>query len=285
VEISLSPLKTDEGTLISAAIRDVTERRNAERALSAAHAQIRAYAANLERKVIERTAELHESIESLELLTYTMAHDLRTPIRAMQGFAAALREDVPMDETGRMYAVRIAEAADRMSQLVNDLLDYARLARLTIPLEPVELKPTLEKVVALWDDKIKRSHAEITVEEPLPAVSGNEVFLSHVMNNLLGNALKFVAPGAAPRIFIHAEAHNSVVRLWFEDNGIGIAPEYHERIFGIFQRLHATEEYPGTGLGLAFVKRAVERMSGRLGLESEPGKGSRFWIEFPRAAG
>lgn len=285
VEISLSPLKTDEGTLISAAVRDVTERRNAERALSAAHAQIRASAADLERKVIERTAELHESVESLELLTYTMAHDLRTPIRAMQGFAAALREDVPMDETGRMYAVRIAEAADRMSQLVNDLLDYARLAHLAIPLEPVELKPTLEKVVALWDDKIKSSHAEITVEEPLPAVSGNEVFLSHVMNNLLGNALKFVAPGAAPRIFIHAEAHNSTVRLWFEDNGIGIAPEYHERIFGIFQRLHATGEYPGTGLGLAFVKRAVERMSGHLGLESEPGKGSRFWIEFPRAAG
>ncbi len=284
VEVSLSPLKTDEGTLISAAVRDITERRNAERALSAAHAQIRASAADLERKVVERTAELHESVESLEMLTYTMAHDLRAPIRAMQGFAAALREDVPMDETGRMYAVRIVEAADRMDQLVNDLLDYARLAHLAVPMAPVELKPALEKVVALWNEKIKSSHAEIKVGEPLPVVSGNEVFLSHVLNNLLGNALKFVAPGVAPRIVIRAETHDSAVRLWFEDNGIGIAPEYHERIFGIFQRLHATGEYPGTGLGLAFVKRAVERMNGHLGLESEPGKGSRFWIEFPRAA-
>src|SRR6185437_14189924 len=158
-------------------------------------------------------------MESLKSLTYTIAHDLRTPIRAMQGFASALLEDAPLDEMGKMYADRIAEAANRMDTLVNGLLDYARFAHLAIPLSPVDLKPALERAVDQLTDSIRSSHAEIKVLGPLPVVSANEVFLGHVLNNLLGNALKFVPPGVPPKVLIRAESHNSTVRVWVEDNG------------------------------------------------------------------
>jgi signal transduction histidine kinase len=123
----------------------------------------------------------------------------------------------------------------------------------------------------------------VNVHEPLPPVVGHEATLSQVLANLLCNGAKFVPPGRAPVLDVRAEARNGVVRLWVEDNGIGIQQEHQERIFGVFERLHGSEEYPGTGIGLAIVRKGVERMGGKVGVESSPGAGSRFWIELPTA--
>ena len=125
--------------------------------------------------------------------------------------------------------------------------------------------------------------ADIELRKPLHAVEGNEAFLTQCISNLLSNAVKFVKPGDHPRVFVWTEQIRHVVRVWFEDNGIGIAPENQRRIFGIFQRMHSPKDYEGTGIGLAIVKKAAERMSGRVGVESKPGQGSRFWLELPAA--
>ncbi|MBU1747552.1 MAG: hypothetical protein KKA73_07680, partial [Chloroflexi bacterium] len=145
---------------------------------------------------------------------------------------------------------------------------------------------------------IREQQAQITVQEPLPLVLGHHTTLTQVVANLLANAIKFVAPGVQPQVRVWAEAVERVVeravervsgeadewvRLWVEDNGIGIAPEYHEHIFGLMKRLHGAETYPGTGVGLAIVRKGVAHMGGRVGVESEPGQGSRFWIELRKA--
>jgi signal transduction histidine kinase len=129
--------------------------------------------------------------------------------------------------------------------------------------------------------KMQESNASVVVEKPIPEVLGNRTILSQIVSNLLSNAVKFVAPGIKPKIKIRAEYYDNSVRLWVEDNGIGIEPEYQQRIFRLFERLHSAEEYPGTGIGLAIVAKGAERMGGKTGVESAPGKGSRFWVELP----
>jgi signal transduction histidine kinase len=270
---------------------DLIERRKGETELNAAKEEISRHAANLEKEVALRTAKLQDSIKSLETLTYTMAHDLRAPIRAMKQLTGALQEDVPLNETGTEYAKNINEAAERMDQLVNGLLEYGQLTHLDFPIRAIDLRTEIGKVLDQLAREIEPTCAEIEVQEPLPAVLGNEMLLEQILSNLILNAVKFVARGAAPQIHIWAEEISrpeapsafDCVRLWIEDNGIGIGPEYQQKIFGVFQRLHTTEEFRGTGVGLAIVRRAVERMDGRVGVESKPGKGSRFWITLPKA--
>lgn len=121
------------------------------------------------------------------------------------------------------------------------------------------------------------------MDNPLPRVLANPTVLTQVLTNLISNAIKFVPPGTAPDLTIRAEHHSASARIWVEDNGIGIAPEFQEKIFGTFQRLHSADAYPGTGIGLAIVRKGLERMNGRVGVVSEPGKGSRFWFELPLA--
>jgi signal transduction histidine kinase len=129
---------------------------------------------------------------------------------------------------------------------------------------------------------VQDRRAQVGVRDPLPAVVGHHTTLVQVVANLLANAIKYAAPGAQPRVQIWAEAPDQRVRLWVEDHGIGIAPEHHERIFRAFERLHDEQVYPGTGIGLAIVRKGIERMGGRVGLESTPGQGSRFWLELPK---
>jgi signal transduction histidine kinase len=158
------------------------------------------------------------------------------------------------------------------------------VSRADLPLEPVELA----RVVAQAKAQLRESHLEpphdwLTVDGSLPRVQGHAATLVQVVVNLLSNAIKFVPPGVAPRVRVWAEARDGRVRLWIEDQGIGVAPEHQARIFRVFERLHGAESYPGTGIGLAIVARGVERMGGRVGVESTAGQGSRFWIEFPAA--
>lgn len=245
--------------------------------------QVQSYAAELEQRVEERTAELQRINEELEAFTYSVSHDLRSPLRAMQGLAQVLLEDhaTKLDPLGREYAERIVSAAQRMDALIRDLLSYSRLGRIDLHLEPVELNMVVEKVLAQLEKEINESRAVVSIDRPLPAVTGHSTTLIQVVANLVENAIKFVAKGTKPKVRIYAEKKEEWVRLWVEDNGIGIAPEDRQRIFRVFERLHSIETYSGTGIGLAIVCKGMERMGGRVGVESAPGKGSRFWIELP----
>jgi signal transduction histidine kinase len=239
---------------------------------------------DLERRVLERTAELQERNEELEAFAYSISHDLRAPLRAMEGFSQALLEDYSdkLDEPGRGFAQRVVTAARTMDQLIRDLLAYSKITRAELRPAAVDLNRVAQGAVRQLDAEVQRRQARIDIE-PLPAAFGHEAIVGQVLANLLGNALKFVPPDRVPTIHVHAEPRNGRVRLWVEDNGIGIAPEYHERIFRVFERLHRNEDYPGTGIGLAIVRKAVERMGGAVGVESAAGAGSKFWIELKSA--
>ncbi|MBA4147698.1 MAG: PAS domain S-box protein [Verrucomicrobia bacterium] len=244
---------------------DNTDRKEAEEALK--------------KTVTERT----QMVQSLESLSYTLAHDLRAPIRAIKGLSEVWSQEAPSGNTGREYAQRIQQAAERMSLLLDDLLEFSRMSYQSVPLGAVNLEIEVEKILTELSQEIQAINADIQVQAPLPVVSGNATLIEQVLSNLISNALKFVQPGVMPKILIRAETRGSSVRLWVEDNGIGIAPEHQDKLFGVFQRLHSTNEFDGTGVGLAIVKRAVERMGGSVGVESEPGKGSKFWIELVKA--
>lgn len=165
------------------------------------------------------------------------------------------------------------------------MLAYSRLMREELTLEPVDLNAVLAECSVQLAADIEGTKARIAVAGPLPSVKAHHAALKQAVANLLSNAIKFVRPGVEPRVTVRAECREGRVRLWVEDNGIGIDPKHHGLIFGVFQRLHRVDEYPGTGIGLAIVRKAMERMNGRVGLESEVGGGSRFWIGLPAAPG
>ena len=241
----------------------------------------------LEDQVRERTAKLEERNEELEAFGYSISHDLRAPLRAMQGFSQALLEDCGdrLDAMGREYAERIVAGAKRMDELIRDLLAYSRVSRAELKLVRVPLTPVAQSALAELSGALRARHASVQVDEPLPAVMGHPATLSQVLTNLLGNGLKFVPPDRTPALRVRAEPRDGLVRVWVEDNGIGIAPEHQVRIFRVFERLHSSDDYPGTGIGLAIVRKAVERMGGQVGVESNLGHGSRFWVELQPSAG
>jgi signal transduction histidine kinase len=260
------------------------ERERAEKNLQRAQKQLRRYAALLEDRVAERTAHLQETVRSLEGVCYHIAHDLRAPLRAMEGYSKILLNQYApgFDETGEDYAIRISEAAARMDLLIHGLLEYGRLGHEQFPVDTIESGGVLDKVLSLLKCEISRRQAEIRVEGEWPRVPGNEKLFEIVLMSLLTNALKFVASGVAPQVRVRGQVHANAVRFSVEDNGIGIAPEYLQKVFHIFEQLHSKDSYAGTGIGLAIASKAAERMGGRLGVESRINQGSRFWIELPR---
>jgi PAS domain S-box-containing protein len=272
VSLTISPIKTPTGEIVGASkiARDLTP--------------LRLYATDLEQKVRERTADLQAANTRLEAFAFSVAHDLRAPLRGMHGLAQALLEDygARLDATGRDYAQRIVDEATSMDTLINDLLAYGRLSHVDLAVSAVDLRDVLDKSAYAVRDDIQSSGAHLDIDSSLPVVQGNPSVLIQVFANLLSNAVKF--GGDRPRVRVWAEMRGPrVAHVWVEDQGIGIAPEHQERIFGVFERLHGAETYPGTGIGLAIVKKGIERLGGRVGVESQVGHGSRFWIELPRA--
>jgi signal transduction histidine kinase len=209
---------------------------------------------------------------------------MRAPLRSMRSFANVLIEEYgpKLDATAREYLERMKDSASRMDALITDVLSYSRVSSEEAALTPVNLDTLVHEIVEHYPQFQQWANA-VEIISPLPVVCGSRALLTQCISNLLDNALKFVPAGCRPHVVIRANLRGERVRLWVEDNGIGIAPEYRNRIFGLFQRLHRPDQYPGTGVGLAIVKRAVERMRGEIGVESEPGQGSRFWIELPAA--
>lgn len=242
--------------------------------------------AELEDKVKKRTAALNESNLQLEAFCYTLAHDLRAPLRAIQGFADLLITDHGSELTADAKAgtERIRNSAERMGRLIMDLLAYTDLSRADFRRQSVDLEAVFRDVTRIYTDEIKRTDAEISVNMPAKYVLGDRTGVERVLVNLMANALKFSNPDRALRIRVSSERKSSNVRICIADNGIGIDPKYRERIFGVFERLSSSGNSVGTGIGLAIVKRSVEKMGGVVGVDSAPGVGSSFWFELPEAA-
>ncbi len=271
---ALEFLEGGEGR-IEGMIVDITDRKQADESVRSLNQALEA-----------QVARLDAVNQELDAFTYSVSHDLRAPLRAMQGFAQALIEDYGdrFDDVGHGYAKRIVAASQLMDGLIQDLLVYSRLTRAELTLKAVDLETLVDDVLAGIASELKERRAEVAVVRPLPAVLAHAGTLTQILVNLLSNALKFVPAGQIPMLSVRAERRGPSVRLWVQDNGIGIAPEHQERIFLPFERLHGREHYPGTGIGLAIVRAGAERLGGRAGVESIPGHGSQFWVDLKEAA-
>jgi len=275
--VSINPVPGGGGQT-ACVFTDVTAARHAEERLRDVNQE-------LDLRVRDRTRELVEANAQLESFCYSVSHDLRTPLRALHGFAELILDGhaESLDAEGRQLMERIQTAAGKMDGLIQDLLVFSTLSQSALEFEPVGLAEVVENLLAAHASEFAEKGARCTVGfAPNLAVLAHRPALRQAIWNLLANAAKFIPPDRAPRIEVFAERRGDAVRLSVRDNGIGIAPEYQARIFDIFERLHP-ETHAGNGIGLAIVHRAVERMRGRTGVTSEPGQGSTFWIELPAA--
>lgn len=230
---------------------------------------------------------LSDQYDELQSFTQYVSHDLRAPLRAMQGFADILLEDCreKLDPVMQDHTRRIANAARHMDDLIVDLLSLKRLTFPDCDPQACSLDQALETAVGKLEAEIRESGAAIEPEMPLGYVRASRDHLAKAVEHLLSNAVKFTAPGVRARVRIRSERRGYNLRLWVEDNGIGIETDHHERIFRLCERLNVGATYPGTGIGLAIVRKCIVNQGGRVGLESSQGGGSRFWLELPYVEG
>ncbi|HZQ47379.1 MAG TPA: ATP-binding protein, partial [Verrucomicrobiae bacterium] len=303
---------------ISQFVAVAIDRGRREKALLLAQQELSRHAATLEYRVKERTAKLQETVAELEAFSFSLAHDVRAPLRHLKGFAQALLDELGPESSGasRNYAELILQASQRLDAFTKDILDYARVSREPVRLVRVDLDETLRNIISR--NPALAAPGVVTIKSPLTPVMGVPNLLQQSLANLLENALKFIRPGVAPQIEVYTEsmagkrndsqaitgtlptlgpgssATNALansaaqartasrwVRIWVEDNGIGIPPEFHKKIFGVFERLWNQDEFEGTGIGLAIVSKAIQRMGGTFGVESKGGSGSKFWLQLP----
>jgi len=266
---------------------DISERERAKETLSQANEAMARANAELEQRIEERTKKLKELVEEMEHMSYSIVHDLRAPLRSLSSFAGLVMAEngEKLSQTSQDFLHRILASSQRMDQLLLDSLNYNRVVLKELPLGPVNAAALLRGMLQTYP-QFQASSGEIHLEGNIPTLHGNEAALTQCFSHLLDNALKFVEPGKPPRVRIWAEPgaesnDGSCVRIWFEDNGIGIPQDCQEKIFGMFQQIAVG--YSGTGIGLTMVRKLVERMGGSVGVESEPDKGSRVWMQLPCA--
>ena len=276
VEIGFSPLQTEEGVLITSAIRDISDRKLAEE-------QIRGLNLDLERRVMERTDELVRSNDELAQFAYVASHDLQEPLRTVSIYTQLLAKKYKGELQGDadLYIDYIIGGAHRMEHLIRDLLEFSRVdSRGREFFKETSCDAALDEALSNLLTLIEESGATIA-RQPLPVVMGDPVQLTRVFQNLIGNAIKYRGD-KTPLIAVSVEPAGRDWLFWVRDNGIGIAPEYTEKVFGIFKRLHARGDHPGNGMGLAICRKIVSRHGGRIWVESQPGAGSSFLFTLPR---
>jgi signal transduction histidine kinase len=248
-------------------VEEVMARVNAQLALRAMHRQLTA--ANRE----------------LEAFTYSVSHDLRAPLRAITSFAHILDKDCreSLGQEGARCVDKIIATSARMATLIEDLLLYARTACGPEGAVPVPLAPLAQHLAVIFGERTVSAGARLEVVEPLATPLGDSTLIGQILNNLVDNALTYCCAQGTPQVRVTSKRSGGHVLIQVADNGIGIEPQYHEKIFQVFQRLHSRDEYPGTGLGLAIVAKAVRVMEGDVSVESAPGRGSTFTVRLPAA--
>ncbi|MES9971546.1 MAG: PAS domain S-box protein [Candidatus Thiodiazotropha sp.] len=273
-------LFTPQGEIISyqSIGQDITDRKLAEIKVSRLNNE-------LELRVNERTEELKSANKELESFVYSVSHDLRAPLRAVTGFAHILvnRHLDSLNEEGQHYLKNVLEAGNHMGILIDDLLQYSRTGRGALQMRPIELAPIIEGLEVTFAELIENSGAQLIIEKPLATPLGDATLIGQQFSNLIENALTYCHPDTPPQIHIASKHRGKRVFITIADNGIGIAPEYHQKIFKVFQRLHGQDEYPGTGVGLAIVAKAARMMEGEVKVDSSLGKGSQFTLILPAA--
>lgn len=276
VEVTAAPFTFDGHPAVQVIVQDITERKHAEQ-------KIRQLNADLERRVEERTAQITIANQSLEAFSYSISHDLRAPLRAINGFASIIerRYGEALNAEIAHYLANIIQASKYMENLIDDLLMYARLGRSTIKREPIELEEIFTALQKTFQVRLQEVGGDIRLGRPLPVIQSDRTLLNQIFINLLENAITYCREGVTPLIHVSAESAQDHVLIQIRDNGIGIPQEHHEKIFDVFQRLHSEEDYPGTGIGLATVRKAVEMLGGRVWVESVVGSGSTFIARLP----
>lgn len=287
-------LKNDAGQPLGFVkiIRDQTERKNnldkikeLNEQLVQAHTQLENYTTTLEEKIQERTHELHERNIELQDFCYSIAHDVRAPLRSMQAMSQVVIEDygTVLDAKGKEYLGRIVRAGEQLDQLTLDLLAYTRCSREEIHLTSISLEKVIDDVLYALGESIAQKNATVSVHRPLPLVKGQHAYAMQIFGNFISNALKFVLPTKKPLIEIWAEATAQRVRVYVKDNGIGVPPEHQTKIFFLFERLHPQGSFEGTGVGLAIARKAAQRMNGDVGIVPGVKEGSIFWLDLEPA--
>jgi PAS domain S-box-containing protein len=272
----LSKLGSDSRPVMIALLEDVTDQRRAEEAL-------RRLSLELESRVIQRTSELEAANRDLEAFAYSVSHDLRAPIRHIDGYARLTKKALSQAEApAQRYLDKVLDAANRMMGLIDDILRLSRVGRSALNVSDVDLACIVGEVITEFESPERQITWHV---DPLPVVQGDAPLLRQVMANLLGNAVKFTAHQTGARIGVLASVvDDGTTRIEVRDNGVGFDPRYSDKLFGVFRRLHRESEFPGTGIGLAMVKRIIERHGGQVSAEGRPGEGARFYFTLPSSS-
>lgn len=239
---------------------------------------------HLEEQVRIRTKEIDDKNKELEAFTYSVSHDLKAPLRSITGFSGLLSKKYSdkLDGDGKLYLQYISDSADKLRQLIDDLLSYSRMERRDIDTTDIDLDALVKALLAERNHDITTNNVKVQVKLPFHSIKSDKFMLRQVLGNYIDNAIKFSQKTEHPVVEINGSENEKTWSIQVKDNGIGFEPQYQDRIFLMFQRLHSDNEFVGTGVGLAIVRKAVERMGGRVWAEGEPGKGATFYVDIPK---